>query len=401
MIRCLRFSACISLVAFTTNSANAGSIFLGIGGIRSTNISTVVDGLSADGTTLVGSSLNNNGKFEAFRWTEAGGMEGLGLLDTSLSSGRSRGRGVSADGSVVAGESPSRSPVISLKSVRWDSAGSIQRVGAFPGVNPSGFARDVDDAGIYVVGRGGSLNSQPDNGSEAYRWSVAGGTEGLGDLPGDRFFSEARGISGDGEVVVGYSQSSNGNEAFRWTSSGGMVGLGDLAGGAFNSFAQDASKDGSVIVGFGSSNNGSEAFRWTSAGFTALGDLSGGTFSSSALAINADGTIIGGVGTSALGNEGFIWDATSGMRRVQDYLADFGLDTNGWTLTSVTGISDDGLTIAGTGSNPDGRTEGWIARISSVPEPSAVLILVMLNGISWCNRRRRSRRLRDLTPGCL
>lgn len=386
------FFRSMAVVTLFASHSVGGLVFTGVGGLRTSNISTSLDSLSADGSTVVGASLNDDGKFEAYRWTESGGMEALGMLDSSLSNRRSRGFGVSADGSVIAGESPSRNPTISLKPVRWNSSG-VQAVGAFAGVNPSGFARDVDDSGVFIVGRSGS----PD-GTRAFRWSEAGGTVSMGDLAGGNSFSEGRGISGDGQVVVGYSSSSNGNEAFRWTESGGIMGLGDLAGGSFSSFAEDASKDGSVVVGFSSSGSGTEAFRWTaSGGMQGLGDLAGGSFLSAAYTMNADGSLIGGFSETASGNEAFIWDATNGMQRAQDYLASFGLSTTGWTLTTVYGISDDGMTLAGSGINPDGRNEGWFAQVSAVPEPSSAIGLLMLLSTILVRRKRRTS---DFVGGC-
>ena len=55
---------------------------------------------------------------------------------------------------------------------------------------------------------------------------------GLGFLSGI-LNSEARAVSADGTVVVGMSNVNSGLEAFRWTLASGMVGLGDLPGGNF------------------------------------------------------------------------------------------------------------------------------------------------------------------------
>ncbi|MFQ5502461.1 MAG: hypothetical protein ACE5EQ_09205, partial [Phycisphaerae bacterium] len=51
--------------------------------------------------------------------------------------------------------------------------------------------------------------------------------QGLGDLPGGFFDSQAIAISGNGQAVVGVSNSTSGNQAFRWVD-GIMTGLGDL-----------------------------------------------------------------------------------------------------------------------------------------------------------------------------
>ena len=61
--------------------------------------------------------------------------------------------------------------------------------------------------------------------------------QGLGDLPGGIFNSQAYGVSANGSVVVGRGNSANGFEASRWTQETGMVGVGDLSGGDFYSFA--------------------------------------------------------------------------------------------------------------------------------------------------------------------
>ncbi|WP_277874339.1 MULTISPECIES: PEP-CTERM sorting domain-containing protein [Microcystis] len=157
---------------------------------------------------------------------------------------------------------------------------------------------------------------------------------GLGYLPGVNGFlgfSEANGVSADGSVVVGYSNGGNGFngnliEAFRWTQAGGMVGLGVLSGG-IASYANGVSADGSVVVGYSRT----------------------GPFT---------------------GAEAFIWNSTQGMRSLQQVLTnDYGLDLTGWFLNEANAISADGLTVVGFGTNPDGLTEAWIARLDGKPVP--------------------------------
>ena len=77
--------------------------------------------------------------------------------------------------------------------------------------------------------------------------------QGLGDLPGGIFYSQAFAVSANGACVVGLSTSKLGQEAFRWTKSGGMQGLGGLLGGShghFNCEARAVSADGSTVVGY-------------------------------------------------------------------------------------------------------------------------------------------------------
>jgi len=389
----------IAAAVFLVGHACHAGVFTGVGGLRPDLTSTVVHGLSADGTYVVGSSLNNNtsSRFEAFRWSRQGGMEGLGFLDTSLNNHRSRAYGVSRDGSVIAGDSPSRLSTISLKGMVWTENNGMQHIPNLPGGSYSGFARDVDDAGTYIAGNDSNNESAQDNGRAAYRWNRNNSTfDTLGDLSGGRYFAEARGISGDGTAVAGYSESSNGNEAFVWTESGGMVGLGDLSGGTFSSFGEDVSNSGAV-VGFGRSASGTEAFRWTQAGgMEGLGDFAGGSFVSAAYSVSADGSLVGGLGNTADGQQAFLWDAVNGMRQMSDVLAMAGLNLTGWTLLSVEGISENGMIFAGRGINPDGDTEGWYADMTPVPEPGAVLLLAA-GTIAACLRCRRNRKCKNVT----
>ncbi|NIW35024.1 MAG: hypothetical protein GWN32_00075 [Gemmatimonadetes bacterium] len=57
----------------------------------------------------------------------------------------------------------------------------------------------------------------------------------------------------------------------------------------------------------------------------------------------------------------FIWDRDHGMRRVRDVLTGLGLDLTGWELTGAADISADGRTLVGSGLNPEGYPEAWIA----------------------------------------
>jgi probable HAF family extracellular repeat protein len=302
--------------------------------------SSVAEGVSADGSVVVGVSAGPSGS-EAFRWTESSGMAGLGDLPGGLFlSGAS---GVSADGSVVVGSS-------------WSAA-----------------AR-----------------------REAFRWTAEDGMVGLGFGGGMPGTSAASAASADGSVLVGQFHTPAGiTEAFRWTSTDGMVGLGDLAGGATDSTALSVSPDGSVVVGRSSVQSGDEAFRWTAAGgMEGLGNLPDASFVYSiAIDVSADGSVIVGQGSDAqLNYRAFLWDESHGMRLLQDVLEnDYGLDLTGWTLgTPISGIggawgvSADGRTIVGTGLNPSGQAEAWIAVL---PEPSLTWLLGLAVLASW--RRHR------------
>lgn len=190
----------------------------------------------------------------------------------------------------------------------------------------------------------------------------------MGDLPGGIYNSAAALVSDDGRTIVGTGTSAQGPEVFVWEESAGMVGLGDLAGGAFSSEPFGMTPDASVIVGEATSDLGIEAFRWTAAGgMIALGDLEGGIHQSIAFDVSADGTVVVGYGTRAQGPEAFVWDPKLGIRNLKEVLIAAGVSAvEEWRLTEATGISADGSVVIGNGTNPNGQTEGWVARIPSV-----------------------------------
>ncbi len=208
--------------------------------------------VSADGSFVVGTLREGNVNIaEAFRWTDGGGMVGLGTLSGGPTS-YSVASGVSADGLAVVGWSGSNPNV--GESYLWTEGGGMQGLGVLPGDTDSG-AHGISADGSTVVGVSGNCCE-----AQAYRWTAGTGMLGLGYLPG-RDVSAATGVSGDGSVVVGYSEHFNGTsdgEAFIWDETHGMrrlqdvltaAGL-DLTGWRLQ-YTGDVSDDGNVIVGWG------------------------------------------------------------------------------------------------------------------------------------------------------
>jgi uncharacterized membrane protein len=165
-------------------------------------------------------------------------------------------RGVSADGSTVVGQIPSAAIPLG-EAFRWTAATGMVGLGLLPDAssqpNPQSVAGAVSADGSVIVGSSSSGRAAR-FAVEAFRWTQADGLVGLGFPPGGFFNeSEATAVSGDGTVVAGSGVSFRGREAFLWTSTGGF-GLGFLPQGV-NSFATGISADGLVVVGSGSSSS--------------------------------------------------------------------------------------------------------------------------------------------------
>jgi probable HAF family extracellular repeat protein len=334
--------------------------------------------VSGDGSVVVGRRDGPNVEtVRAVRWTAAGGSTTLGPGEA---------RAVSADGSVVVGAR-------FFGAVRWTADGKVTPLGEFHyGNGAGGVAAD----GATIVGSGSESWAGGNGIVEAFRWTTGAGFVGLG--TGRYGHSAATGISADGSVIVGTAgdlwipTDSDGDDepstyhAVRWTAWGGMRSLGWLAGFSYSE-ASAASADGSVIVGRSWDPAPGEAFRWTSAtGMVGLGTLPGHEWSR-ATDVSADGFLI--VGNSGLANRSeaestpFLWDEVNGLRPLKDVLAGWSVDVTGWSLGTATAISADGQTIVGTGTDPSGRSVGWIV---TIPESGTIWLLV---GSGLLRRRKR------------
>ncbi len=227
------------------------------------------------------------------------------------------------------------------------SLASVTHVHAeFAGLGFTGFFNGISPDGTYVVG-----TFKPSSGirnTTAYRWSVDGGLENMGLLPGSSLGANAsytRAISTNGDTVVGYGRtdSSSGHVAFAWTVIGGYRILPTPLN--FSSAEASAiSDDGSIIFGKSSQNTGSglstEATRWTEFGVETLGKLAGANTSSIADA-SADGSVA--VGKS--GNVAFYWQEGVGISAIP--------------ASDAIAVSPEGDFVVGTTAYPGAEAYRW------------------------------------------
>jgi uncharacterized membrane protein len=317
-------------------------------------------GVSADGATVVGAAVStpspDPSSSTQFRWTAGGGMQSLGPIPPVQDGDEESAMSVSDNGSVVVGFGRNS---VGMIATRWTQATGYTQLGALPGHLES-WAQGVSADGSVIVGQSFGDDSL------AFRWTQAGGMVAL---PGSSN-SAAYGISADGSVIVGTAD----GQAYLWTDSGAM-GLGDLPGGLFSSGAIEVSADGTTVVGSSHSGFDQAFVWTSAGGMVGLGDLPGGIARSIALAVSGDGSLVAGTSRTAVGDEAFLWTASGGMRRLEDVLVqDFGLtELTPWILEGIDDISPDGRWLAGYGRRTQfGRTEAFLVMI---PEPHTAVLL--------------------------
>jgi probable HAF family extracellular repeat protein len=248
--------------ALVSDACGAASL-TALGSLKGTSFVSEANGVSRDGSVVVGYSYSTSG-YEAFRWTNGSGMVGLGHL--SGGGGYSTANGVSDDGSVIVGYSDSTSD---YKAFRWTSGTGMVGLENLPDEIQSQ-ATAVSGDGATVVG---FTFSEFDPLCTAFQWTSGTGMVELQQPPfRSATILRAYAITGDGTRAVGEID----GQAVRWTGTE-ILRLGDLPGSAFYSVASGVSDDGSVVVGHSDATSGYEPFRWTSgSGMVGLGHLPGG-----------------------------------------------------------------------------------------------------------------------------
>ncbi|MFN0137682.1 MAG: PEP-CTERM sorting domain-containing protein [Phycisphaerae bacterium] len=225
---------------------------MGLGFLQPDRRDSRATGVSNDGAVVTGAALTSQGG-RAFRWSASTGMASLGTLTGSFNS---VGTDVSGDGSSIVGFSDS-------EAFRWTAGGGLIGLGFISGGSVSAATATSLDGSTVVGEAYDSANRQI-----AFRWSLGLGMQSLG-LPTGTTSSIANDVSADGNVIAGRLVSSGTQHAFVWDGANGyrrvrdvLTGMGvDMTGWRLSE-ARGVSADGSVIVGWGiNPNNDREAWR--------------------------------------------------------------------------------------------------------------------------------------------
>ncbi|PYN96566.1 MAG: hypothetical protein DMD91_21045 [Candidatus Rokuibacteriota bacterium] len=253
--RCAVFGGCTRAFIWT---AATGAQDLGLLDSREAE----AHGLSADGSLIVGEASSRTAFRRSFIRTPTTGMQDIGtpIVPNEPDFSTSRAFGISATGSVIVGESvpiqTSPQPNLIPRAFRFTPSGGFEFLTTLPNEIQSR-ANAVSADGTVIVGDSYDTNTFL---SRAFRWK-AGVAQDLGNLGGGESFAMA--TSSDGSVVVGLSRFVGGFHPFRWTAAG-MQDLGDLGGNWAT--ASGVSADGSVVVGTATPpppGGLSIAIRWT------------------------------------------------------------------------------------------------------------------------------------------
>lgn len=278
---------------------------------------SLINAFSSNGTVAVGTA-SSLGTQEALRWTKKG-FARLGFLPGNQD--YSRAQAISADGSVIAGTAIK--PGVGRQAVIWTRAKGMVVLGDLGGTHQSSGSGISADGKVVVGATSTATSAAVDTDAIAFRWTKKGGMVALGTLP-NASTSRATGISANGKVAVGTCSTNGKMQACRWVGTGPAQGLGFISG-YDNSVLWHTSRDGSVAVG-------------------------------QAHLINAV--------NQQIVSAAVIWDQTHGLRKLEDVLAtDYGISTAGWKIESARGVSSDGKIIAGYGTNPSGKVEGWMVKL--------------------------------------
>lgn len=358
-----------TIAAAVTSMAVAQTPSVTLLGFRPGSTYSQANGVSADGSTVVGTSGSR-----AFIWRANTGLYDIGA-EPGASNINTYGYAISADGSTVVG---SRGPDF----FRWRGQGTFESLGRISAGYSRSDATSVSGNGEVIVGWGSTPS--PGSVTRSFQWNSEQGTQTFG-FDQNSGFGKARGISRDGGTIVGTARiDSLTLRAYSWSEEAGMT----LLPGNGGTEAMAVNLDGSIIVGVGGSSQGIGTM-WRNLQVVNLGTAPGWR-SSVPLCVNDDGTVIGGQldmpdDLTSL-PQGAIWTPDHGFETLTTYLNRFGVVfPEGWTASIVNGVSADGRTIVGNARNGLSPEQAFVV---VVPAPPVMMLPVL--GLVILNQRRRA-----------
>jgi uncharacterized membrane protein len=363
----LKHALAYSLIVSLAGSTLADPGFTGIGDLPGGPLTSEAFGISESGTDIVGYGTIAGNFGRAIHWS-AGVMT---QIDDPNGVYTTRAAYAITNRGVLVGEAQGPSGVEGFK-YNLSGANRYRTLGGnLPGGFFGGAAYDVSAGGSLVVGS----REQSGFRLEACRWDGPS-ISGLGYLAPGGFQSLALGVSLDGTTIVGGSDAASDYLAFKIGSDGVMTQLATLPG-LVTSEAKAVNQDGNVIVGTATLPGRTAALIWTNGVVSELADLSGGFNFASANACDSTGDVVVGRSSSDAGLEAVVW-RNGRVHIIRELLTAAGVTSHvGWFLSNANGVSSNGLVVCGSGINPNGETEGWVA---TLPETDPVPCAADFNG---------------------
>jgi hypothetical protein len=341
------------------------AVIVGLGNLPG-GASSSFAALSGDGSTIV-----TSGAGTAYRW-RAGAWQDLGNPGSDVTV-----HGVSGDGNVVTGAVPVSAGATVFYPRVWRD-GSWMNLPLLD--NPAigrGIARTANADGSIVVGPVRRISTQV-----ATRWGYDAGTYQVAtsNLFGDE--ANVEGVSADGNTLAGWSvfAGHQGDRAYTLATGFSAVAIDGPTGPISPASNEDLrataiNAAGLIVAGVHRTNDASAWQVWRRLGAGATQILGAGE----AFDVSISGIIAAG---------SFVYDASGTQHGVPQFLVSNGASVAGWNSLSALGISDDGMTLAGTGLRETSpgvfQNEAWIA---TIPAPSGAAALAML-GLGALRRRR-------------
>lgn len=290
------------------------------------------------GEFAVGSHFSAPTTISAYRWSDGGGLQNVGLSTASPTVALYTDPEI---GSVVVGWGTVGT---TIRAFWWHPNRGMTTFGTFGGSDSVAYCTSA--FGEVTVGAAHDANDQ----FHAFRSVDGQPIEDLGTLGG--FTSSAYFVSQNGFTIVGDSTLANGEpRAFVWNELDGMINCGSFSGG--ESYCTRCSEDGTAVLGRSLKKDGKYyAFRWTDRDrMISLGSLGGKNAEAQYASI--DGEVVAGTAQNKLQDDrAFRWTREVGMRS---------LGTLGGAYSRATGITADGRLIVGVSQDKKGRRTAFVS----------------------------------------